>query len=497
MFLFYYIWGFFAYIIYYVFPILERLFLIKNNPHSLRKRTFAFISYFEKLFLVLFYRKGWFENSIANLYRKKDIIEYRRNNYPIINWFHLYFNKMDYSLLNLKLLVKQYKYFTKSKLYSKKINFILKNCFNNSKLNFLNFLIIFIIFFDKYYNSYSYPIFKKYNNLNTIKLNRIFNLFLLNSKKKLKIFDLNKWDDWYSYNFDSNILIFYKTFDKPTRRDVNNMKEFKLKKLFKWIGVVFKYKKRYKFIIEFFGKKFKGILYFRFNINTFFKIKINKDFFNLLKNYYTVKFSESSVSKYINPNSLKNYNILYLRKNRIFNKGRYSRNRQLYRTGVYWCLWLNIIMVYGLYFMFYRFSFNFGYIWWGILILAYSTIFSRIVKYNYYNIYYVYKEFNNLSKWYGYLFLNLIDYIENKLFKYINTINIYNFIISYRKNIFGFIFNNYYKYFIYFFKKWMFKKQRIKMIFIWQGMKEKDNSFLRYKTIIHFLKETYRLFTTW
>ncbi len=28
-------------------------------------------------------------------------------------------------------------------------------------------------------------------------------------------------------------------------------------------------------------------------------------------------------------------NILFLRKNKVFNKGRYSRNRQTYRTGVY------------------------------------------------------------------------------------------------------------------------------------------------------------------
>lgn len=34
----------------------------------------------------------------------------------------------------------------------------------------------------------------------------------------------------------------------------------------------------------------------------------------------------------------KNSIMLYLRAARHFNKGRYSRNRQLYRTGVYWCI---------------------------------------------------------------------------------------------------------------------------------------------------------------
>jgi hypothetical protein len=54
--------------------------------------------------------------------------------------------------------------------------------------------------------------------------------------------------------------------------------------------------------------------------------------------------------------------IMAIRKFKVFNKGRYSRTRQLYRTGVYWCLLLNIILVVGLYFWFYRFMFNFGYV---------------------------------------------------------------------------------------------------------------------------------------
>ena len=51
--------------------------------------------------------------------------------------------------------------------------------------------------------------------------------------------------------------------------------------------------------------------------------------------FFPIRFSESSVSKYIKLENLNNYVFLYIRKNRIFNKGRYSRNRQLYRTGVY------------------------------------------------------------------------------------------------------------------------------------------------------------------
>jgi len=56
------------------------------------------------------------------------------------------------------------------------------------------------------------------------------------------------------------------------------------------------------------------------------------------------------------------YSNFILRKSKCFNKSRYSRNRQYYRTGVYWCLWLNIILVLGLYYSFYRFTFKFNYI---------------------------------------------------------------------------------------------------------------------------------------
>jgi hypothetical protein len=53
------------------------------------------------------------------------------------------------------------------------------------------------------------------------------------------------------------------------------------------------------------------------------------------------------------------HNILFIRKQKCFNKGRYSRNRQLYRTGVYWCLYINIIALVGLNYLFYKFTINF------------------------------------------------------------------------------------------------------------------------------------------
>jgi hypothetical protein len=56
------------------------------------------------------------------------------------------------------------------------------------------------------------------------------------------------------------------------------------------------------------------------------------------------------------------YSNMTIRKTKSFNKSRYSRNRQYYRTGVYWCLWLNIILVFVLYYAFYRYTLKFGYV---------------------------------------------------------------------------------------------------------------------------------------
>lgn len=45
-------------------------------------------------------------------------------------------------------------------------------------------------------------------------------------------------------------------------------------------------------------------------------------------------------------NTSSNLECFFLRKNKSFNKGRYSRNRQVYRTGVYMCFYINVIALY-------------------------------------------------------------------------------------------------------------------------------------------------------
>jgi hypothetical protein len=55
--------------------------------------------------------------------------------------------------------------------------------------------------------------------------------------------------------------------------------------------------------------------------------------------------------------------LFLLRKNKIFNKSRYSRNRQLARVIFYFALYINIIVIYGVFFVFYGLTFNTTFFW--------------------------------------------------------------------------------------------------------------------------------------
>jgi hypothetical protein len=62
------------------------------------------------------------------------------------------------------------------------------------------------------------------------------------------------------------------------------------------------------------------------------------------------KFSSTSTNKFLNVSQLDNFEFQFLRKNKVYNKGRYSRCRQNYRTGVYMCMYLSVCSIFGLYY---------------------------------------------------------------------------------------------------------------------------------------------------
>lgn len=105
---------------------------------------------------------------------------------------------------------------------------------------------------------------------------------------------------------------------------------------------------------------------------------------NITRSDWQARFSPTTIVKYVNNALIETFNVLYLRKTKVFNKGRYSRNRQFYRTGVYWCLYINIIAVIGMYFWFYRFVMNFGYLWWMFYISLASFVAAKTVHFRFY-----------------------------------------------------------------------------------------------------------------
>lgn len=133
--------------------------------------------------------------------------------------------------------------------------------------------------------------------------------------------------------------------------------------------------------------------------------KSNLIILNNLSNTWNILFKPTSMDKYNSVNKVHTENnILFLRKNKVFNKGRYSRNRQTYRTGVYWCLYINIVAVLGLYFWFYRFTINFGYTWWFICIFVLAFFLPKILKFNLYNPKVFINEIKLTNKWIGHMF---------------------------------------------------------------------------------------------
>jgi len=96
------------------------------------------------------------------------------------------------------------------------------------------------------------------------------------------------------------------------------------------------------------------------------------------------KFSSSSIGKFINTYQVGNFEFQFLRKNKVYNKGRYSRCRQNYRTGVYMCMYLSVVSIFGLYYWFFKFSFNFTYLWWLFIGFVGSFFLPKIIKYRLY-----------------------------------------------------------------------------------------------------------------
>jgi len=479
MFLLYYIVNLINYVFYLNLDHLNKIYLNFNKFNLIFKKPFSKITYFEKFILVFFYKNNWFFKSISNFsdYRTS-INDLKKKNFPLLNFFSFYNYLTDNKINDLFVLKRMFVFFKKNKFFN--------------SYTFVDFILLQNFLYKKYFNLLSGSYFNNLENINLLKLNFLFIYFnktpAINKNYK---YNLNYYSDWYTFLFNN-----FNKFDK-IKFDNSEVINFKKKKFIYMSKTIKLYTKAYKFNNlnlykknNFFSNFYVYINFYfnKLNSSFFKKINFNKTFFKKIYNNLPIRFSNSSINKYINFNNITNYSFFYLRKNKIFNKSRYSRNRQLYRTGVYWCLWLNILIVYGLYFFFYRFSFNFGYLWFGLAILIFSTIFSRVLKYKFYNLYILFNEFIKLFNWVNLIFKNFLINFKKFLveFRLSNNLNLIIF------NQLNYIFYVFYK----FFNKFLYtlnKKKDYGYVFIWQNYTSEDKSFLKYKSILNWFVQLYKV----
>lgn len=165
--------------------------------------------------------------------------------------------------------------------------------------------------------------------------------------------------------------------------------------------------------------KIKKLLFnlIHYNFNTYFK----------LISSYKMNIYPNDITKNINFSFINYYYIYYIRKVKLFSKGRYSRNRQYYRTGVYWCLWLNIMLMLGFYFFFYRFTYKLTYVWWLFYLFISLFVVVRFISTS--SFFFLFSEIKLNIIW----FTNFLIFILLPFAKFFYVLKyFYNFFLNYK-----------------------------------------------------------------
>lgn len=342
-----------------------------TNPGDIYKYNSYFkVSFLHKIVLLYFYNPlncryvTIFFDGLEYIY----LIRFRKT--PKISEFFSNFTKHE---PNQNPFVKKHKYnysvIKNTLLHNKDIDlFFILNCVNFhffEQVRFYNYWIK----RDSFPNIIEHIFTKKTLEVYAVNNIKTLLLYLSDDLNQSRENDLYKKNNFYNININAFNLKNHGIFAKKTMKTYKNVYE--------------KYNDFYfKFAYLFPKKKFKSFLEIYVSLLKYKKYKLDNNFKNFYKKLFLIKYKPTDATQFLSDT---NVTVMFLRKNKIFNKGRYSRNRQLYRTGVYWCLWLNIINVFGLYYYFYRFVFNFGYFYIPLLILILSIFGSRLVKYRFYN----------------------------------------------------------------------------------------------------------------
>lgn len=74
--------------------------------------------------------------------------------------------------------------------------------------------------------------------------------------------------------------------------------------------------------------------------------------------------------------------INYLRKVRSFNKSRFSRNRQTARVIFYFAIYINILIIFGIFSVIYQITFKLSNLWWLLYFFFLSFILPAFKRMN-------------------------------------------------------------------------------------------------------------------
>lgn len=324
-----------------------------KRPLNVKSFKFYKLPYHDRYLLAMFHTQY---NYIFNDFIADDrykIFKYRFYEHTLLYFFMSYYSVYRSNYLNNQSIVK--------------IAFLIKLTHSSFYLSpyglryrwerFSDFFGLNVIVYKYYYRYYTYYILNM-RNINGWapryqEADNLFFLFLnilsLNDFDEPELFNVNKFYDFFDYLHEEgdNIIIYPRLYKKPNNWLRNRLLLLKQQTYFRYHMLYMTW-----FITEFTFKEHIISLPLSIPNNVRFFFKVSEKWVLKMKQKFPIKFSVSNITSFIKYKSLKRFIIYYIRKNRIFNKGRYSRNRQQYRTGFYWCLWLNVMVVYGLYFFF-------------------------------------------------------------------------------------------------------------------------------------------------
>lgn len=224
------------------------------------------------------------------------------------------------------------------------------NSFKMKKFQKINFYLFLNIFFNLYKRTSISKSFTKHFLSNTNEFNMFLFIYLIWTSSCL----VNGKSNWFLLLLLLNSKNPKIKINSTTDSSANYIKNNPLKLIIT---------KKLHFLKKNFFKNFNEIKFEKFLSHNFMM--------------FPIKFKPSNILFFLSQSTFKKLNINFIRKSKVFNKGRYSRNRQYYRTGVYWCLYINIVLLVALYFWFYRFLINFGYLWWLLFAFILSFVFPK------------------------------------------------------------------------------------------------------------------------